>query len=153
MIDKIKRYFAPHELVGRRTFEKFGSKSFGFFDDRLLEALFIIRNELEMEITVNNWHRGGGFSQRGLRSNIQPICKKRTVRNSLYLSSHTLGKGVDFDVKGMRANEVRKWIKDNAFLFDFKIRLERKYKGKYINWVHLDVMDLGQSEKVHFFDV
>jgi hypothetical protein len=45
---------------------------------------------------------------------------------------------VDFDVTGMKAEEVRKWIKDNQIFLPYPIRLEED-----VNWVHLDVRSDG----------
>jgi hypothetical protein len=77
------------------------------------------------------------------------------VRNksTLYLSAHIFGKAVDFDVEGMSAVDVRKWIIENAEKFPCKIRLERNLNGKPINWVHLDTMSDESKGKVYQFDV
>ena len=96
---------------------------------------------------------GGEFTQRGLRDNLTPIFKSKFENNRLYLSGHVLGMAIDFDVKGMTANEVRNWLAESDYLFPCKIRLERKLKGKFINWVHLDVKSQDKNPKVYLFDV
>jgi hypothetical protein len=88
---------------------------------------------------------GGNFSQRGLRSNLSPIVKEKTSLEKLYMSAHCQGMGVDFDVKGMSAEEVRKWIVDNKIFLPHPIRLESD-----VNWVHLDVRTDGM-QAVTFF--
>ncbi len=108
----------------------------------------IIRENLGREIYVNNWDSGGEFDERGLRSNVQEILKGKTLKGLLYLSGHILGKAVDFDVKGMKAEEVRQWIVDNAELFTFKIRLEAG-----VNWVHIDVFYEEENPKIYLFEV
>jgi len=147
ILNRIKRYFDIRELVGKETFLKHGQRSWKFFDFRLLQALLIIRENLGREIYVNNWDSGGTFDERGLRSNVQEILKGKTMKGLLYLSGHVLGKAVDFDVKGMTAEEVRTWIVENADLFPFKIRLE-----KDVSWIHLDVIYEEQNSHIYFFE-
>ena len=114
----IRKYFKIHELVGRYTFRRYGERAWKFLDFRLLWALLIIRTNLNRKIAVNNWLWGGRFSQRGLRTNLQQIFSGYFKRFKLYLSGHVLGKGFDFDVEGMTAEEVRAWIVANADLYD-----------------------------------
>jgi hypothetical protein len=144
----IRKYFAIHELVGRYTFKKYGEAAWKFLDFRLLWALLIIRTNLNKKITANTWFWGGRFSQRGLRSNLQQIFSGYFKRLKLYLSGHVLGKGIDFDVEGMCAEEVRQWIVNNEDLFPFKIRLE-----KDSSWVHLDVIQDESKPKIYLFNV
>ena len=72
--------------------------------------MLVIRKALNKPITVNNWASGGNFSQRSIRCNLCQIVKVKTNANALYMSSHVNGAGIDFDVKGMTAQEVRNWI-------------------------------------------
>jgi len=146
----IKDYFIIQELVDSTVYEKYGEIAWKFIDDRLLECLLIVRQELGVPISVNNWFYGGNFTQRGLRHNMSPLVSSK---DKLYLSAHIFGKAVDFDVSGMTAVEVRKWIVDNPQKFPYKIRLERNLGGKPITWVHLDIMSDESKPKVYQFDV
>lgn len=149
----IKEYFGVFELVGRAVFNKYRNRAWMFLDIRLLWALLIIRANIDKPITVNNWYWGGKFSQRGLRSNLQQIFASYFKRRKLYLSGHVMGKAIDFDVKGMTAEEVREWILKHQELFPFKIRLEHKLKGKAINWVHLDVFQDETKPHIYLFNI
>lgn len=153
ILTEIKRYFSIHELVGKRTYKKHGERAWKFFDDDLLLTLLIIRKHINKPITINNWFWGGKFSQRGLRTIVMQLVKNFFLKGKLYLSAHLFGKAVDFDVEGMTANEVRQWIIDNQHLLPVKVRLERKLRGKYINWVHLDTFWEEHNPKVYLFDV
>jgi len=146
----IKDYFIIQELVDPTVYNKYGEMSWKFIDDRLLECLLIVRQELNAPISINNWFYGGNFTQRGLRHNMSPLV---STKNKLYLSAHIFGKAVDFDVSGMTAVDVRKWIVDNPKKFPYKIRLERNLNGKPITWVHLDIMSDESKPKVYQFDV
>jgi hypothetical protein len=146
----IKDYFDIQELVDKSVFDKFGQAAWKFLDKDFLACLLVVREGIDKVMTINDWHRGGQFSQRGLRTNISPMVKGKA---GLYLSAHIFGKAGDFDVKGMTAVEVRAWIVANAAKFPCNIRLERNMAGKPINWCHLDTLsDIG-AQKVTQFDV
>jgi hypothetical protein len=113
--------------------------------------MYIIRKNLGKPITINNWYWNGKFSQRGLRTNVQQMFKNAFIRHVLYLSAHVLGRAVDFDVQGMKAQEVREWIVANEHLFPYKIRLEETINGKPITWVHLDTIFEEKNPKVYLF--
>lgn len=134
----IKDYFDIRELVCPHVHDKFGAYAWQFFDPRLLDTLLVIREKIGKPIIVNNWASGGDFSQRGLRCNICALPKEKTSLEKLYMSAHSQGMAVDFDVAEMKAEEVRKWIKDNQIFLPHPIRLEED-----VNWVHLDVRSDG----------
>ena len=125
------KYFKMHELVDEKVYNLHGEASERFFDTRLLETIDLLREMLERPITINTWHNGGRFSQRGLRHNRSDMVVNK---KNIYLSAHMLGKAIDFDVKGMTAEEVRKWLMTNQDILPYGIRLEDN-----VNWVHLDV--------------
>jgi len=147
---KITDYFCIEELVDKTVFDKYGQSAWKFIDKDLLACLLVIREGIGFPMTINNWKWGGSFSQRGLRHNMSSLVKNKT---RLYLSAHIFGKAVDFDVQGMTAVDVRKWIVDNADKFPCKVRLERNMKGNPINWVHLDIMSDESKPQVYQFDV
>lgn len=141
----IKDYFDIRELTCPHVYDKFREYAWNFFDPRLLDTLLVIREKIGKPIYVNNWDMGGNFSQRGFRCNICALVKEKTVLEKLYITAHNQGMGVDFDVKGMSAEEVRKWIVDNKIFLPHPIRLESD-----VNWVHLDVRTDGM-QAVTFF--
>lgn len=147
VIKKLSKYFAPYELVGREAWNRHGSGVWKFFDIRILECILIIRENLGKPITANTWMNGGDLDERGLRTNVQEIFKGHFQRGHLYLSGHVLGKALDFDVKGMAAEQVRNWIVNNADLFPCKIRLESG-----VSWVHLDVIQDPTKPKIYMFN-
>lgn len=146
IITELKNYFCVQELVCRHTYQKFGDSSWQFLDTELLHTLLVVRKMLGRAITINNWHIGGSFTQRGLRCNICQLVRDKTKSNSIYLSSHCNGAGVDFNVSGMDSDTVRKEIKRNEILLPYPIRLEED-----VSWVHLDIYDLCNGRKIHTF--
>lgn len=142
----ITDYFDIKELVCPHVFEKHGEQAWGFFDPRLLADLLYVRHNIARPVWVNSWAVGGQYSQRGFRCNLCAIVNNNTKRDKLYISAHSQGMAVDFDVKGMTAEAVRKWIKDNAACLPYPCRLEDG-----VGWVHLDVRNDGSRGKVITF--
>ena len=102
-------YFSVKELVCKHVYERYGENAAMFLDEKLIETLNVIREQiLCAPMTVNNWHAGGNFTQRGLRCNICELVKSKTDAGKLYLSAHMLGKAVDCNVEGMTAEEAVK---------------------------------------------
>lgn len=134
---KIDDYFCIEELVDEEVYKRFGEYAWKFIDNKLIENLLFVRQELDKPITINNWKWGGQFSQRGLRHNKSPLVVNK---NRPYLSAHMFGKAVDFDVKGMTAQEVRSWILNNAERLPHPARLENN-----VSWVHMDVINSGKK--------
>ncbi|MDO5341332.1 MAG: hypothetical protein Q4F69_02610 [Bacteroidia bacterium] len=140
----LKSYFSIGELVCPHIMGRFRGKeetAWDFLDKDLLEVILWIRRSINRPVTVNS--QGLGFTQRGMRCNLCKIVKDKDVA---YLSSHVLGSGIDFDVEGMTAEEVRRWIVANKASLPHAIRLERG-----VNWVHLDVRN-ETSERIVWFN-
>lgn len=143
-------FFELPELVCPHIYNKWSYNPemiWNFFDPRLLETLDFIRKEIDKPIFVNNWKNGGQFSQRGLRCNICDLTSSKTKNNQIYMSSHSLGKAVDFDVKGMKSLDVRRWLYSNADKLPYPICVEDD-----VNWVHLDMRFIN-NQKIYFFKV
>ena len=116
-------YFSVKELVCKHVYERYGENAAMFLDDKLIETLNVIREQiLCAPMTVNNWHAGGNFTQRGLRCNICELVKSKTDAGRLYLSAHMLGKAVDCNVEGMTAEEARRLIIAKQELLPYPIR-------------------------------
>jgi hypothetical protein len=153
LIKEIKKYFCVEEFVSPNVYNRYGETSWQFICPRLLKTILWIRTNLDKPMTINNWKWGGNFSQRGLRENTSDIVSKKTKSGKMYLSAHTMGKAVDFDAKGMSAEEVRMWLKEMENELPYHVRLEHNMKGKPISWVHIDVFFNPSNDKVYLFDV
>ncbi len=153
IIKSLKKYFKIHELVGKELYAKHGDESWFVFETDALHCLLLIRVGLGRSMYLNNWFWGGNKDERGFRSNIQYICKKKTDNNVLYVSGHPLGNAFDFIVKGMIAEDVRDWIVEHADIFPCKIRLEWKKNGKPIKWTHIDTKWFSNNPKVYKFNI
>jgi len=120
----------------------------------MLMTIDLIRDQLG-PIYVNNWDFDKKmrdltgmslFDERGFRCIQCSLVKDAIAQNRLYVSPHMTGQGVDFDVKGMLASEVRKWLKENSLILPYPIRLENA-----VTWVHLDTRDAGKG-KIYTFN-
>lgn len=141
IIRELHRYFQVRELVCDHTFSKWGERSWQFLDTDWLHCLLIIRRDILQAPMVCNTDEA---RQRGLRCN---RCELVRGKDSVYLSSHILGKAGDFTVKGMTAQEARTRIKSNAHLLPCPIRMEGG-----VNWLHFDVLpQYGLDVKIYEF--
>jgi len=97
-----------------------------------------IRNYFAVPITINNWHIGGNFTQRGFRNDPATGAK---------LSQHRFGRACDFDVKGVTAEEVRECIRQHKLDVPLSC-MTRCEEGT--SWVHIDCA-ASQSQGITFF--
>lgn len=139
-------YFSLDELVCEDVFNTYGERAWQFFDLRLLIMLDTIRDRIGKPIFVNDWQIHGQYSQRGLRCLRCDLVQDKIMSNEMYMSAHCLGKGADFEVEGLVAEEVREWITAHANWWPYHIRLE-----KGTSWVHLDTFDYSEN-KVYLFE-
>lgn len=157
IIDGLSKYFGIYELVDKQVYETFGETAWQFLETEALHVLLVIRVGIGKPIDVNNWKWGGGYQERGLRTNVGSISSEKTRQGRLYLSGHVLGNAFDFKIQGMKSDDVRQWIVDNQDLFDddVKIRLEniKLSTGKTISWVHFDTKYLDRNPKIYLFNV
>lgn len=142
IITEIKRYFKIDELVCNHIYDKWKDASWQFLDTDFLHVLLVLRRDiLKAPMICNNV----AMKQRGLRCNRCDIVRNK---KSVYMSAHVLGKGGDFTVKGMTAEDARKKIKANAHLLPCDIRIERG-----VSWLHFDTRpQTGLSIRVYEFN-
>jgi len=130
--------FSIQEFVDPITYTDFGEKSWQIFDDRIILSIQKLRDYFDKPITINNWFSGGQFKFRGFRP---PSCTIGAI-----VSAHRFGRAIDFDVAGMKAEEVRQVIiQKHEELFPLIMRMEAG-----VNWVHIDTVWTGKREIVLF---
>lgn len=144
LIKQLKPYFSIRELVCPHVYNRFKESAWQFISTELLSTLLVLRTKVICKpIIINNWSINGPYSQRGLRCNQCELVKNK---KSVYLSSHCIGKGVDFSVSDMSAEDVRKQIKENVSKFEYPIRIEEG-----TSWVHIDCYTMDDSVKLVTF--
>lgn len=133
----VSKYFKIQELVSEAVYKKYGDKSWEFIDTRLIKVLDLLREHFNRPIIVNNWLWGGNLQQRGLRANKDELVANK---KDYYISQHCLGKAVDFNVKGLSAQEVYDEILKNKDKFYLISRVENIKDTP--TWVHIDVANI-----------
>jgi len=126
------KHFDIRELVDKATYNKFGELAFMFFDTTLLKVIDAIREYLNVPITINNWHVGGPYDSRGLRT--------PTDTTGATYSQHRYGRALDFSAKGYTAEQIRKIIKDHENEYPFS---EITAMEKDVSWVHIDFRNIA----------
>ena len=142
ILAEIKRFFDVDELVCNHTLERRKDASWRFLDTMYLWCLLVIRKDILRKPMYCNNHSAGQH-QRGLRCN---LCELVKSKDRVYLSAHCLGKGGDFSVAGMTAEEARQKIKEFQHLLPCPIRVEEG-----VSWLHFDVMPNDAGVKVFGF--
>ena len=138
------KYFKIQELVSEQVYKKYGEKSWLFIDEKLIKTLDLLREHFNKPVIVNNWYFGGNLHQRGLRANKDEIVANK---KDYYISQHCLGKAVDFNVKGLTAQEVYDEIIKNKDKFYLISRIENIKNTP--TWCHIDV---ANTEKFVIFN-
>lgn len=138
----VQKYFRIDELVCPHVFRRDGELAWRYFSTEFLQTLATIRQIVGRPMTINNYK--ANLTQRGLRCNMCELVKNK---QTLYMSAHVLGEAFDASVQGMKADEVRSLIRYNSYRLPYPIRMERG-----VSWVHIDVFDDGEGNKITEFD-
>lgn len=145
IVTNVQKYFDVRELVCTHVYTRFGESSWQFLRTELLANILFLREHIGKPFTVNTWHRNGKFDERGYRCNMCSIVREKTKSMQLYVSAHTNGSAVDFDVQGMTAEEVRNVIR--SVTLPYPARIERD-----VSWVHLDCYDYLNGKNLNEFN-
>lgn len=127
---KIATYFRLEEFVPKEIYSRFGEKSVWFIDRGTILLADFIRDRFGKSMTINNWHSGGSFNNRGFRVPDSTVGGK--------LSQHKFGKAIDFNIAGVTPQEIYKDIIDNADMY-MKAGATTVEDISFTNgWIHLD---------------
>lgn len=131
------KHFKIYELVPPSIYNKYKDtpyKMWLMFDDRVLREADKLRDKFG-SCTINNWYWGGDFSQSGIRTPESRYYKET--------SQHSFGRALDLKFNSIRAEEVRKYIKENPSEFPLIKGLE-DFKG--MTWVHIDTRNAEELQ-------
>lgn len=143
-----QKYFDLREVVSKQVYDRYDQQAWQFFDPRLLAVVVWLREGMKIPLVCNNWAKGGKFDERGFRANLDPLCKKKTLANTLYCTAHNRGMGIDLSSGKATANDMRKWIRQNISTCPFPIRLESDKSAP--TWCHLDVCNTSEKKLIEF---
>lgn len=127
--------FIIKELVPKEIYVRWGDKSIWFIDERIFHLINFIRTRFAKPMTINNWHTGGGFNNRGFRT---PTCVIGAT-----LSQHRFGRAVDFNIDGVTPQEIYKDIVDNFSLYAKEGLTTIEDISLTIGWTHIDIRYTG----------
>lgn len=147
IIKQLKNYFDIRELVCPHTYQKLGELSWMVIPTAQLFNIWLLRTKiLKVPMTINNYHIGGQYSQRGNRCNVCQLVKDQTLKNNPYLSAHIMASADDADIKGMTAEQARDKIRKNQNLLQYPMRIEQS-----VTWLHFDSYDMGNGKMLNEF--
>ncbi len=135
---KVSKSFRLEEFVPKEIYEKYKDQSIWFSRPEVINLAQSIRDYFGRPMTINNWHSGGKFNERGFRLPDSKIGAK--------LSQHKLAGAIDFTIDGISPDEVRSSILENPkrFLDEGLTTIE---DGSYTpTWTHVDVRNTGLSK-------
>lgn len=128
---KFGSYFTLAEFVPKDIYTKWGDSSLWFVDQRLINSIIWLREQLGEPLVINNWATGGSHQNRCFRP------PGNTVGASL--SQHRFGRAADFDSPDMKVSEIYKWLISNQE----KVVKETSFTtiedlAHTPTWIHLD---------------
>ena len=132
----ISRNFKLQEFVGPEIYANMGVKALQLIDFRIVELAQFIRDFFDTSMTINNWHTGNTYTERGLRDFNSPTGAK--------YSQHKFGRAIDFTLEGFTAEQVRSVILKNkkAFMDAGLTTIEADTP----TWVHCDIRFTGLND-------
>ncbi len=159
------KHFDIKEIVSKIVYDYYTPRYgedfiWGFFQEQALKELDFIREEWERylsgitkykyvskAIVINNWSFGGEFTQRGLRSNLDPMVREKDIP---YVSAHCLAIGFDLEP----VNKL--YTVFHAFLWDLMLKRKLKFFRRLEclksapTWGHIDGMNTPDGKPVEF---
>lgn len=142
------KYFKIQELVCPHVYEKYGDKSWEFFNEEFLKELDIVREVLGVPITINNWNIEGQYKESGNRCQFCSIVAKRIANKELNMSMHNLYQAFDLKPKGLEIKKAVEMIMDNVHRFKVIKRIENPDYTS--TWLHIDTK--GHHKGIRIFN-
>lgn len=142
---KISENFDIREFVSKATFDRNGSDSVKFIDPALIKLAEFLRSYFGAAVTINNWHTGGNFQNRGFRDFDSKVGGQTSM--------HRQGKAFDCNIKGYTIQQLHKAImSDQAAFFNAGLRRIESLEDAP-TWLHCDIKETGFKNQIHVFKV
>lgn len=132
------KYFKIHELVPPNIYKRYKERAIMFLDSRIVYMADLLREELDVPCTINNYYWEGNYSNSGLRDFTSRIGSK--------YSQHKFGRALDLKFKNIKAETVRQHILTNQDKYKFITRME-----KNVSWVHIDNANVKSEKGIILF--
>jgi hypothetical protein len=148
--DHLNEFFKLTELLSKPIINAYGKNALQLIDVKVLQSIFYQRVFFNRQIRVNDYKLG--LSNRIVRFPDAPDYRPGSEHSVKIDTAGNIVKkslAVDYDVKGLTAEEVRQTIvkNQNKSPFDTIQRLE-----KGVGWVHAGFAPLGAGiQRIHLF--
>ena len=120
----ISKNFILPEFISQEQWEKHGMKMQWAIDERIVQSVQALRDNLNVPLTINNWFWGGQRNESGFRV--------KGMKNYRPRSQHSYGRAVDV-ISSIPANEMRNHIFSNREKYPFITAIELD-----VGWLHID---------------
>jgi len=141
-MSKIRPNFDLREFVPPSLYNQFGEKSRWFLDERMLDLAQFYRDWFDAPVTVNNWHRGGNYTERGFRM--------PDSDTGASLSQHRMGRAIDFTIRGVPPDNIKKTTLNNEKKF-FKVGVRAMESKEFADtWTHIDCRNTNSNSIMVF---
>lgn len=151
---QLNKYFIAQEFICEEEYDKLMllpenmrlNAFFKLVDKRIINAVLYIRNKLGLPVEVNTWHKGGDKQWRGHRT------EKCDIGAEFSMHKKTPCQAVDFRVKGMADDDVKKFIIEHQKeLYALGIR-RMEHKDDAPTWQHIDTKAVrNYKDKIYVF--
>lgn len=133
-----ENYFKTQEFVPKTIYQQYGENSNWFVDPRLKKLANVTRKFFNKPVTINNWHNGGQYNERGFR--------EPGTGTGASLSQHRFGRAMDFTVAGMTPVQVYNTILANEKLFMDNGLTTMERIEDTPTWNHFDIRYTGLNK-------
>jgi hypothetical protein len=131
--------FRPEEFLSPVAYNTLGESGlYLLMDWRILWTMDALRKRYASPITINDYHAGGKFTQRGFRDD---------PGTGAEYSQHRFGRACDFDIKGVPAEAFREAVRAK------RLRDELQYITRIedgVGWCHIDCAGVPGDEIIFF---
>lgn len=134
---KLSKNFILQEFVSKTFWEKWGERSIWFIDQRIVESVQTLRDELGVPLTINNWFYGGSRQASGLRV--------EGMLEWLAYSQHSFGRAVDVVSSSITADDMRQFLYSNKNKFPHITAIETN-----VSWLHIDCRETKMNDYLLF---
>lgn len=142
---KISDNFDIREFVSKATYERNGDDSVKFIDPKIIQLAEFLRKYFGEAVTINNWHTGGNFQNRGFRDFDSSVGGQNSM--------HRQGKAFDCNIKGFTIAELHKAIlKDQITFYNAGLRRIESLEDAP-TWLHCDIKETGLKNQIQVFKV
>lgn len=135
---QVSEHFVLAEFVPPYLINRFGPKALWYVSRFQIQAAEAVRTYFDAPVTINNYHLGGRFENRGTRLPNSKV--------GAWLSQHKYANAIDVSVKGLSAHEVYRAILDDQTFF-MRAGVTTLEDVRYTpTWLHLDGRSTGMSD-------